>query len=1073
MYGVCNPWLNDWVRTVFGLAAKRTVSESKRCAESRCGKKRGSKVVKTDDAVATHTTVTSIANITAFAPAVVKRQGTPGTQLKFPTALGVVDGPAVPWIVTSYSDQSDAYHDAGLTGPTFASRDQGRHWQPVDSSFSPWITMGVFTSNADGGAVAFSYLLRHADAAAGNGNSTVLAHIHATRLTTSADGVTQGPNVTWQPVNFNLSVEFPHDRRPYTPLNVSESFGMVTSGGITKLKSGGLLMLVNGAFADGCKAGGCTSLVALKSNGTGGAKWEYLATVAGWDSSSSDFIPAGTPALCQSPSESGTTYLADGSLLTVFRSTGGPLCSTFSRNGSDGEAWSVPLVMNGCRSLSRTDPCFKAGTCPQCPGSAGASPYWLEGVRPQLVTLDGLVVMSTGRPSLYLYVTVDDSLAHTDDPLSGTWQRVNLAYLHTTLVNDTSLRYGPCHGDASDVIHGVSGGVNGTSGYTGLLALSFSEVSKTNEVLVTYDRLGNGWDVLEPGQVSAEMAMRVSFVRNKNDDQDYQGGPNSLAALQAQVGAMEAAISRLAVALMVSIGLLTAVLLRLAVGGVKQSKEGDGPTAIHGVVCVTQFGAKFDGHTDDSAAIQQALDSGASTVILPAGIALVSTAITVPQFVSLTGQGISQDDDPRGTTLLHSGTGECVRCVGKVNSIPFVNSEIASFRIRKTKQPSARAAVALISGCGFNVHDIRIDCDGSCDGTAHFTYGIVIDQCEVMSIARIDVQGSTIQGVVVAGVFCTNGPAYTPDGTITDCTNAISVYDCNVNMADYGILHDGGEGFKLIGGNMNGCHIASMRLAGLLSFSIDCVYMEGSQGEADILIAQTASNGLSVGTGNGGTISNCRLASGTASCIHFENWSIQTSGYLIHGNLFDHARLGSAISTVMPDGLRLSTIGTNANMGGPTKRYLDASIYEHNDVQVNGTAGSQLIGSQLEPMMSTITPGGRHSTFGSGCVQGITHVTRLTGPTYVVLDTDHCVFLTNNANAGSLTLTLPAGPEHAGRVLSFTQVAGTFPCVIGTSGLTLEKVGDSATIVYDCQREQAAGWDAAWRVLSRVGGEGA
>ena len=99
-----------------------------------------------------------------------------------------------------------------------------------------------------------------------------------------------------------------------------------------------------------------------------------------------------------------------------------------------------------------------------------------------------------------------------------------------------------------------------------------------------------------------------------------------------------------------------------------------------------------------------------------------------------------------------------------------------------------------------------------------------------------------------------------------------------------------------------------------------------------------------------------------------------------------------------------------------------------------------------------------------------TSVTRVTGPTYVVLDTDHCVFLTNNANAGPLTLTLPAGPEQAGRVLSFTQVAGLDPCVIGTAGLTLEKMGDSVTIVYDCL-EQAAVQAAGWRVLSRVEGK--
>ena len=127
-------------------------------------------------------------------------------------------------------------------------------------------------------------------------------------------------------------------------------------------------------------------------------------------------------------------------------------------------------------------------------------------------------------------------------------------------------------------------------------------------------------------------------------------------------------------------------------------------------------------------------------------------------------------------------------------------------------------------------------------------------------------------------------------------------------------------------------------------------------------------------------------------------------------------------------------------------------------------------GSQLEPILSTITHGACHSTFGSGCIQGTTSVTRATGPTYVVLDTDHCVFLTNNANAGPLTLTLPAGPEQAGRVLSFTQVAGLDPCVIGTAGLTLEKMGDSVTIVYDCL-EQAAVQAAGWRVLSRVEGK--
>jgi hypothetical protein len=79
-----------------------------------------------------------------------------------------------------------------------------------------------------------------------------------------------------------------------------------------------------------------------------------------------------------------------------------------------------------------------------------------------------------------------------------------------------------------------------------------------------------------------------------------------------------------------------------------------------------------------------------------------------------------------------------------------------------------------------------------------------------------------------------------------------------------------------------------------------------------------------------------------------------------------------------------------------------------------------------------------------------TSVTRVTGPTYVVLDTDHCVFfLTDDANVGLLTLTLAARPEQT------LGEGASDPCVIGTTGLTLEKVGDNVPIVYDCLEQVA------------------
>ena len=148
--------------------------------------------------------------------------------------------------------------------------------------------MGVFTSNEYGDAYGFSYLLRHVVAASSTStnNSTVLAHVHATRLTTSADGVMQGSNQSWAPADFNMPVVvFPASRKLYTAPNVNRSplhpMSIMTSGTVTQLKSGGLLMLINGAFAKGCAARGCTSLVAIKSNGTGiGKTWKYMTTAA-------------------------------------------------------------------------------------------------------------------------------------------------------------------------------------------------------------------------------------------------------------------------------------------------------------------------------------------------------------------------------------------------------------------------------------------------------------------------------------------------------------------------------------------------------------------------------------------------------------------------------------------------------------------------------------------------------------------------------------------------------------------------------------------------------------------------
>lgn len=84
---------------------------------------------------------------------------------------------------------------------------------------------------------------------------------------------------------------------------------------------------------------------------------------------------------------------------------------------------------------------------------------------------------------------------------------------------------------------------------------------------------------------------------------------------------------------------------------------------------VKDFGAKGDGTTDDTVAIQSALLSGNSLVFLPAGHYKITAALTIPAGVTLEGTGIDYWDSfkstnrshikrwDRGTHLLFCGTG--------------------------------------------------------------------------------------------------------------------------------------------------------------------------------------------------------------------------------------------------------------------------------------------------------------------------------------------------------------------------------------------------------------------------------
>ena len=141
---------------------------------------------------------------------------------------------------------------------------------------------------------------------------------------------------------------------------------MVSDGKIVPLRSGGLMLIMYGTLANQTKY----SMQALRSDDNGHT-WVWMSTVS-----------YGEPSPCDNPSEHDCVYLRDGSIYCVWRSSGGPLCASQSRD--DGKSWSSATPFD----------------------AASGEPF---GVEPKMVLLEpsGILVISAGRPGVYLWASED------------------------------------------------------------------------------------------------------------------------------------------------------------------------------------------------------------------------------------------------------------------------------------------------------------------------------------------------------------------------------------------------------------------------------------------------------------------------------------------------------------------------------------------------------------------------------------------------------------------------------------------------------------------------------------------
>ncbi len=247
------------------------------------------------------------------------------------------------------------------------------------------------------------------------------ARADGTLITCGLDG---GLSAEAAPVQY---LGFPFDLEDY----FQGELMLLNNGNILSFSGGRRFTTLYGRIAGEAK----DSVFAMASE-DGGLTWHFQAVVA----SGKDIHGANEGA-----NESNTVRLVDGRLMCVFRTgSGQDLHKSYSID--EGGAWTKPERMPGVWS-----------------------------VEPQLARLEnGLIVLSSGRPGLFLWVCSDGE--------ENGWERFNLAAHHNAAFPDRSQHYTDAFCQADPQVSPAL-----STSYTGILAMG------PHEVFVCYDRLGNGW----------------------------------------------------------------------------------------------------------------------------------------------------------------------------------------------------------------------------------------------------------------------------------------------------------------------------------------------------------------------------------------------------------------------------------------------------------------------------------------------------------------------------------------------------------------------------------------------------
>lgn len=264
---------------------------------------------------------------------------------------------------------------------------------------------------------------------------------------------------------------------------------------------------------------------------------------------------------------------------------------------------------------------------------------------------------------------------------------------------------------------------------------------------------------------------------------------------------------------------------------------------------VKEYGAVGNGTTDDTAAIQAALDyantvagasasTGGCTVYLPTGTYLISSALRVYAETTLRGDGrvaswIKSAHAGSGSGETGARSGSTLYSQFTINGSTAANIRIEHLGIENTSASNLGAGYYDQAGTYIVLHDVEV--------RGH-KFGAILDQSE---LADIDLCNFASQ--LTGGVWMVNGADLNASASGM-FTNRISVTRCQINQGTgaYGIIDDGGYVHSFVDNNYNGC-LNHIRAAGVEGLRISGGEFESASSH-NIRFESTRLSGGSVGS---------------------------------------------------------------------------------------------------------------------------------------------------------------------------------------------------------------------------------